>query len=181
MSSIARRYAKALFSLARDERTLDATGNELDRLGRLAADPQIGPVLANPILSQTTRRNLARTLGEQLALAPTTRNFVGLLADHQRLDQLAGIADQYRRLVDQELRRVRARLTSARPLESSEETAMKARLEQITGKTVLAESRVDPALLGGVVVEVEGQVFDGSVRTQLERLAANIAGGRSYL
>lgn len=181
MSSIARRYAKALFSLARDEGTLDATGNELERLARLAADPQLGPVLANPLLSEAARRSLARTVGEGLALARTTRNFVGLLADHQRLDQLAGIADQYRRLVDQELRRVRATLTSARPLDPPQEAAVKAKLEQITGKTVLAERRLDPALLGGVVVEVEGRVFDGSVRTQLERLAASIAGGRSYL
>jgi F-type H+-transporting ATPase subunit delta len=181
VSSIARRYAKALFSLAREERALDQTGSELEQLARLADHPEIGPVLANPLLSPASRRNLARTLGERLALAPTTRNFVGLLADHQRLDQLAGIADHFRRLVDQELRRVRAKLTSAVELDPPQQAAMTAKLENVTGKTVLAENRVDPALLGGVVVEIEGRVFDGSVRNQLERLAASIAGGRSYL
>jgi F-type H+-transporting ATPase subunit delta len=181
MSSIARRYAKALFSLAREEDTLDATGGELERLAHLAADSDVGPMLANPLLATATRRALAKTLGEQLALGPTTRNFVGLLAEHKRLDQLAGIDDQFRRLVDQELGRVRATLTSAVDLDPNESATLTRRFEQMTGKTVLTESEVDPALLGGVVVEIGGRVFDGSVRTQLERLAASIAGGRSYL
>lgn len=181
MSSVARRYAKAIASIAEEEGALDAIGAELRTLAGLAADPSMGPILANPLLSADSRRAIARSLGEQLRLGPMTRNFLGLLADHQRLDQLVGIADQYERIVDRKLGRVRARISTAVDLSADQQQAVGAALERLTGKKVIAERRVDAALLGGMVVEVEGKVYDGSVRTQLRRLASAMAGGRSFL
>jgi F-type H+-transporting ATPase subunit delta len=181
MSSVARRYAKAIASIAKETGAFDVIGTELRTLAGLAADPTIGPVLANPLLSPASRQSIARSLGEQLRLAPMTRNFLGLLADHQRLDQLVGIADQYERIVDRELGRVRARIHTAVELNEEQQQAVDAALERLTGKTVIAERSVDRELLGGMVVEVEGKVYDGSVRTQLRRLASAMAGGRSFL
>jgi F-type H+-transporting ATPase subunit delta len=177
--SIARRYAKAIIAVAEEETALEQTGDELRVLGALAADPQIAQALANPLLATTSRRRLARTIAEQLTLRPILRNFLCLLADHRRLDQLGPIADQYQKLLDQRLGRVRATVTSATPLSAAQGDAVLAALAQQTGRTVLATQRVDPQLLGGVVVSVEGTVYDGSLRTQLEALAARIAGGRS--
>lgn len=179
--SIAKRYAKALFALAREEGALEKTAQALHRLAVIAADPEIGPQLANPLLSAKTRAALARTLRDRLDLGTTTGNFVGLLARHQRLDQLPGIADTYQRLVDQELGQTRATLTSATSLEETQRTAMIEKLQDMTQKKVLADYQIDPQLLGGVIVEIEGRVFDGSVRTQLEKLATCVASERSYL
>jgi F-type H+-transporting ATPase subunit delta len=179
--SIARRYAKAIAALATEEGTLDATGNELHTLARLAGDREMAAILANPLLSSESRRAIGRSIAEQLRLGPTTRDFLLLLADHQRLDQLVGIDDQYRRLVDKALGRVRARIRSAADLTADQQRALMQTLEKLTGKTVLAEYAVEADLLGGVLVEVEGKVYDGSVRTQLRRLATTIAGGRSFL
>ena len=104
-----------------------------------------------------------------------------MLANNQRLDQLAGIAAHYQRLVDEELGQTRAKLTSAAQLDDAQRSALIAKFQHMTKKKVLAEYNIDPLLLGGVVVEIEGRVFDGSVRTQLEKLATRIASERSYL
>ncbi len=179
--SIARRYAKAIAEIARDEGSLEQTGADLQNLAAIAADAGVASQLANPLLSAPTRRAIARAIADQLGLRPTTRNFLCLLADHQRLDHLIGIAANYERLVDRALGRVRARVTSIAPLTPEQEGELVASLARLTGKTVLVEHQIDPDLLGGLLVEVEGKVYDGSVRTQLQLLAGRIAGQRSVL
>jgi F-type H+-transporting ATPase subunit delta len=181
IGSVARRYAKAIFTLARDENALEPIGGELARLAAVASDPDTGAALANPLLSPSHRQAIAKTLADQLGLCPTMRNFVGLLADQKRLDQLVGIHQVYERLLDGALGRMRAVITTAADLRPEQKQQLIERLEKMTGKSVLAQLRVDPDLLGGVVLEVEGKVYDGSLRTQLRRLAGTIAGSRAYL
>jgi F-type H+-transporting ATPase subunit delta len=181
MSSIARRYAKAIVAVAQEQNALEQTGDELLLLRALAEDPQIAHGLANPLLSASARRGLARAVAEQLKLRPIMRDFLCLLADHRRLDQLVGIADAYRKIIDEMLGRVRATITSAAPLTPEQTEAVTSALARQTGRTVLADEQVDPQLLGGVVVDIEGKVYDGSLRTQLEALATSIAGGWSLL
>ena len=179
VGSVARRYARALFAVAEEQGTLDQTAAELQLLGTVAEDADIAAALANPLLSATARRGLAGTIADNLKLSATTRNFVSLLADHRRLDQLAGIARAFTRILDATQNRVRATITSAVPLSDAQRQALVAAFEHKLGRSVIAEAQVDPQLLGGVVVDIEGTVYDGSVRTQLQTLATRIAGGRS--
>ncbi|HSP99418.1 MAG TPA: F0F1 ATP synthase subunit delta [Candidatus Dormibacteraeota bacterium] len=181
VGSVARRYARAIFAVAAEQTTLDQTAAELQLLGAVADDPRIAAALANPLLSTTARRGLAGTIADNLKLGPTTRNFISLLADHRRLNQLVGIAREFTHILDQQRQRVRATVTSAVPLDDAQRQALIAAFERKLGRTVLAETAVDPQLLGGVVVDVEGTVYDGSVRTQLQSLANRIAGGRTLL
>ncbi len=179
--AVARRYAKAIFSLAEEEGTLEATATSLEGLAAVAADPEIAAAITNPLLAPAARQALAKTLADALKLPPTVRNFVALLADHHRLDQLVPIHRQFQRLVDEALGRVRATVTSAVDLGGDRERELLSAFERASGKTVLAEWRVDPELLAGVVVDIRGTVYDGSLRTQFDRLARTIAGSRSYL
>ncbi|MBX3024774.1 F0F1 ATP synthase subunit delta [bacterium] len=181
VGSVARRYARAIFAVAEEQTATDQIGNELQLLGAVADDPQIAAALANPLLSASARRDLATTIADNLKLGATTRNFISLLADHRRLDQLVGIAREFTQILDRKLQRVRATITSATPLDDAQRQSLIAAFERKLGRTVLAETAVDPQLLGGVVVDVEGTVYDGSVRTQLQSLANRIAGGRSLL
>lgn len=160
---------------------MEQTGIELQQLAAVAREPEFVAILANPLLSSEARRVITQTLVKTLALRTTTGNFLHVLAQNGRLDQLSDIADQYRRLLDQELNRVRARFISAAPLTERQEEELVTRFERLTGKTVIATTQVDPALLAGIVVEVEGRVYDGSLQTQLTHLAMNIAGSRSHL
>jgi F-type H+-transporting ATPase subunit delta len=179
--SIARRYAKALFAVAREANSLVATASELERLASVAAAPEVAAALANPLLSETRRRQLATAISDDLSLSAETRTFVCVLADHKRLDQLTGIADHFRRLLDRHLGQVRATITASAPLDTADVERIVELFSAKTGKKVLAATRVEPGLLGGVMVDIEGKVYDGSLRTQLRGLAESIARGRSYL
>lgn len=178
-ASIARRYARAILAVAEDENELEKTGDDLLALAQVAAAPQVAAVFANPLVAESRRRELVSAIARDLGLRQTMVNFVRLLADQQRLDQIAGIAVQYRRLLDEKLGRVRSRITSATPLGAADLERIVALFEGKTGKKVLAEAVVDESLLGGVIVDIEGKVFDGSLRSQLKTLAANIAGSQT--
>ena len=178
---VARRYAKAIFALAQEEGGLEETAADLGQLAALAADPDLAGTIANPLLSPPARLAIAKTLAEALNLRAMMRDFLALLAQHNRLDQLTAIHQQFQRLVDEALGRVRATVTSATDLSPARQSEILQALERVTGKTVLAEWRLDPDLLAGVVVDIRGTVYDGSLRTQFDRLARTIAGSRSYL
>jgi len=176
MSMVSRRYAKALFALACDERALEETAGQLERLAVLVRDPTIGPVLSSPLLSPSQRHALTQLLAQELALTDLLARFLGVLSDQQRLGELAAIADHYQHLYDQALGRVRIAIRTTCPLEATQQEQIVGTFARLTGKQVVPTVAVDPELLGGVLVEIEGKVYDGSVRTQLQRLAKELAG-----
>jgi F-type H+-transporting ATPase subunit delta len=176
MSAVSRRYAKAIFALAEDEQSLEPTAEQLGRLAALVQDPTVGPVLRSPLLSPRRRRDLAQTVAQGLSLSNLLTRFLAVLSDHQRLSELPAIAAYFQRLLDQTLGRVRIAIRSARVLDPAQEQQIAAAFARLTGKQVMPAAVVDPELLGGVLVEVEGKVYDGSVRTQLERLAKELSG-----
>ena len=116
--AVARRYAKALFALAKQESALEQTAEQLQRMAALADDPAVGPTLRSPLLSSERRRQLAQTLARDLSLSDLLTRFVGVLADQQRLNQLPAMAEYFQLLLDQELGRVRITMRSARPLDT---------------------------------------------------------------
>lgn len=174
--AVSRRYAKALFSLAKGSDRLEPTADELLRLARAAANPALEPVLKSPLLSVSRRNQLATTLIEDLQLSDLLTRFVRLLADRQRLGELPGIADFYLQLLDDEKGRVRLGVRTAVALTDAQQKQLVDTFARLTGKDVIPTITVDAELLGGVVAEVEGKVYDGSVRTQLDRIADDLAG-----
>jgi F-type H+-transporting ATPase subunit delta len=174
--AVSRRYAKALFAIAKDKGVLEPTAEELVKLGRVAANPQLEPVLRSPLLSHSRRSSLAETLISDLKVSELVARFVRLLADRQRLADLPGIGDFYLRLLDDEKGRVRLALRTAVALADGDRQQLIEAFSRLTGKEVIPTVTVDPELLGGVIAEVGGKVYDGSVRSQLERLANQLAG-----
>jgi F-type H+-transporting ATPase subunit delta len=176
MSMVSRRYAKALFTLAREDRALEETAGQLDRLAALVRDPTVGPVLRSPLLAPSRRRALTQTLAHELALTDLVKRFLGVLSEQQRLAELPAIADHFQHFYDQTLGRVRIAIRTARPLDTSQQEQIVGAFARLTGKQVLPTVTADPELLGGVLVEIDGKIYDGSVRTQLQRLAKALAG-----
>jgi len=169
--SIARRYAKALLEIGIAQQTYDALGKELERAAdTLRASPELRNALENPIFSIEKRKLIMDELSRRLALSKTVRNFIMLLLDKGRIARLPDISRFYRTLVDEHAGRVRATVTSARPLDPMLETRLKTALEKSSGKVVIFEKREDPAILGGLVTQLGDTVYDGSVRTQLQQL-----------
>lgn len=171
VGSIARRYAKALFSLADEQGQVEQWSGGLESLGKaLAASPELRETLASPLFEKEQRRAVVASLAKAIGLAEAPTSFLLLLADRDRLAYLSAIIVQFRDLADARLGRVRAKVTSAVALSPDEAKAIAEKLTQAQKAEVIVETAVDPALLGGVVAQVGSLVYDGSVRTQLEEL-----------
>ncbi len=163
----ARRYSRAVFELV-DKGRLDEHQAEMDRLSRLGQDATISAYLENP---KVTFEDKARLLGEKLSdVNPMVMNLVYLLLARSRLDMLPDIAAEYRRLADNYHGIERAEVTTAIPLDDEARLMLSRHLGELTGKKIILEDRVDPGLIGGVVVRVAGKLLDGSTRGKLAAL-----------
>jgi F-type H+-transporting ATPase subunit delta len=173
---LAKRYARALLDLAREANALDAWGGEIGRAAAAFSEPRLQPILLSPAIEGAARRRTARAVVDALGLAPTVRNLILVLADGDRLALLPDVARWYDQLLDDAVGRARVTFRSAVALAAPEKTALVDLARRLTGsREVLATSEVDPELVGGVVLDVGGTVYDGSVRSQLARLGKEMA------
>jgi len=173
--SVARRYARALFSIGVDRGDFEQLGRELGDLAALwSAEPDLRQALENPVFSPTEKRAVLEQLLPRVAPSPEAQKFVLLLLERRRIALLPAISRSYRELSDAHTGRVRALVTSAQPLGPAEVDRVRRSLEQRTGKRVILETAVDPSLIGGLVARVGDLVLDGSVRTQLATLRSRL-------
>lgn len=174
-ASVARRYAKALFQVGLEDGRWEAYGEELGRLDQaLATSPELTDLFQNPAYGRDARASGAKLAVEKLGLSAAVSNLLFLLVDRQRASDIGSIAKAYASLVDAKVGRVRAVVTSATALAPELTSRLGATLAELTGKKILLDTKVDPALLGGVVAQVGSTVLDGSLRTQLESLRTQL-------
>ena len=171
IASVSRRYAKALLSLGLETGEHEKLAESLDAVVRAIAQSGEARTLAqNPGYTQKQRQQLVDVLAQRLGLSATLVSFLRLLVDRHRLAELADIARSYRDLVDAQVGRVRGMVTSAQPLAAAELERVRKALAETTRKSLVLESRTDPRILGGIIAQVGPTVWDGSLKTQLERL-----------
>ena len=174
-ASVARRYARALFSLGLEEGRFEQYADELEATVRaLQESREAGALVRNPGYTQGQRHAAVSAVASALKLSPLVISFLHLLVDRQRVADLAGVARAYRGMVDQQVGRVRATVTAAAPLSDEEVQRLQKALASITGRTVVLESKTDPSLIGGVVTQLGATMLDGSLRTQLERMRGEL-------
>jgi F-type H+-transporting ATPase subunit delta len=176
-TTLARRYAKALVEIGQERDALEKYGQDLSSLIELVdVSRDFREVLINPVF---TREDKKRIAGEILAKLQTDQmvvNFVNLLIDRKRIDQLAGIEKAYRQEVDQIRGITRGEVVSAEPLSKEQLGRVTEALSQISGKKVLVSTKVDSTLIGGLSAKVGDKVFDGTIRTQLSQLKESLKG-----
>lgn len=165
---LSRRYARAIFELA--ARREEAVGAEVDSFLELYEDPDLKKVLGNPAFDQARRNNIVVELAQLLGVSKLTTNFLSLLVTRDRMDGLRSIARDYRRLLDGARGRVDAKIVVPRPLAEEQRASLANVIGELTGKSVILTEEVDPAIIGGIVVEVGGKVYDSSVRMQLQSI-----------
>ena len=164
--TLARPYARAAFSLARDAGTLPAWSQALAFAARVAAEPQAAALLGNPKLTRADVVALLSPDGAQDAF----RNLLGLLFDNRRLALLPEIAGLFDELRFEAERVVRAKVTSAAALADAELETIKAALRKRFGREVEVETAIDASLIGGALIDAGDVVIDGSIKGKLERL-----------
>jgi len=174
----ARRYAKALFQIARENASMPAVGDDLAHfLERFDGDAHLHDVLTRPWIKGVDRRAIAVAVADGEGCGALVRDFVGLLAERGRIDHFTEIIASYRNFVDEDLGQARATVRTAAPLTPGEKQELGRRLEGAVGKRILLEERVDPTLLGGFVAQVGSYIVDGSLDGQLARMRERLARG----
>jgi F-type H+-transporting ATPase subunit delta len=167
------RYAQAIFELATEERGVDSWSERLRLIQRIFHDPTARVVLANPSLPTETRVEAVDAL-DLPGLGPEGLNLMRLLVARHRVEQIDGIVDAYERLADEAAGRVRATVTTAIPLSEADREALSKDLSRGLGKDVRLQARVDPAILGGLVLEVGDRLTDASVATRLDQVRRRV-------
>jgi F-type H+-transporting ATPase subunit delta len=174
--TVARRYGRALFGLAKSQQALDAVGTSFATIADALADPNVMRILTSPVARERKRAFLTKIV--ETANAPVTvRDFMLLLADHQRISHAPVIRDVFQSLLDAERGITRATIRSASPLSTEILGEITRTFSTLTGKQVVARVEIVPDLIAGVIVEVEGRVYDGSLRTELDKLQHEMATG----
>jgi F-type H+-transporting ATPase subunit delta len=173
----ASRYARALFDVIRAEGDVEAVQGELQQFADLITYHEaLAHTLANPAIPASRKRGVAQALLDRAgAVAVPLRKLILLLADRDRLSLLPQIASAYRdRLLDHQ-KIVRGEVVTAVSVESGTLRALEREFGAVTGRRVMLESRIDPAIIGGAVTRLGSTVYDGSITTQLERMKRALA------
>src|SRR5262245_50691504 len=178
-TSTARRYARALFALAGEEGRVEEVRRELDALVALIeGNEELSHAIFRPLHPAAERRRVLRATCERLGSSPTLQRFCAFLVDQRRVVELAEIRASYGALADEAAGRMRAEGVSASPLSAEQLDRMRRALAGRTGGRELElETSVDASLLGGAIARVGGVVYDGSLRTQLEKLRTGLMRG----
>jgi F-type H+-transporting ATPase subunit delta len=170
-SGVAGRYATALFELALEENALDQVAADLDRFNQaLDASQDLLRLVKSPVFSAEEQGRALAAVLATLKIEGLSRNFLLLAAKNRRLFATPDMARAFRAMLARHRGETSATVTAAAKLTESQITALKQALTAALGKTVMLEERVDPSLLGCLVVKVGSRMVDSSLRTKLNSL-----------
>jgi len=171
----ARRYAQAVFDIAREKKELDRWQSDLGKVADLSEDATVMAILEHPkVRFEDKAKLLAERLGD---IEPLALNLAYLLVTRGRLAMIGDIAGEYRRLLDSYHGIERAEVTTAVALDEEEKRRLGEQLGVVVGKKVVLETKVDKSLIGGIVARVGGKLLDGSTLNQLTAMRKILAGG----
>jgi len=170
-SNVSARYAQALFDLARDQDQVFNVEADLKSLKAAIADSRdLRVLLESPAFGAEAKGKGLAAIAEKARFNGTTRKFLGLLAANGRASALSGVIAGFERLTAEARGEVQAQVTTAVPLTASQAKGVAQALRQALGKDPQIETRVDPAILGGIKVRVGSRLFDASLRSKLDSL-----------
>jgi len=170
----ARRYAEAVAQMARESDTWDQWERELSGLARLVEQRAFKAVLESPKVPLA--RKEAIIAGQLPGASPLARNLAQLLILKRRIDSLPDIVAEFRRIHDSHRGIEHARVVTAVPLQPSEQETLLRQLGALTGKQVQVEAKVDPSIVGGLIVRIGDKLIDGSTKGRLEAMRRRLAG-----
>jgi F-type H+-transporting ATPase subunit delta len=171
----ARRYARAIFDLATEEGQVEEWSRRLEGVGEVLSMPDVRAVLVNPSISVRRRQEAAEAV---LAprVGPEGANLAKLLVGANRVGEVDAIAEEFGRLADAAAGRVRATATTAVALDRPAADKLVGELSNKLGREVRLDERVDPEIMGGLVLRIGDRVIDASVATRLQQLRRRLVG-----
>jgi F-type H+-transporting ATPase subunit delta len=168
VSGVPERYASALFDLAREASAVETAEADLDAIAELIeSNPEFRRLVESPVFSAEEQQRAVGAIADRMGVTPLIGNFLRLVARNRRLFALPGIIRGFRAMAARHRGEVTAEVASAHPLSDDQVAALTTALKEKLGKDVALKARVDPALLGGLVVRVGSRMIDTSLRTRL--------------
>lgn len=176
-AGLAGRYATALFDLAQESSATDAVSASLaDLRTALAESDDFAALVNSPVIARGDAAKAVAAVAKAMQLDSLTGKFLGVLAENRRLAKLPGMIAAFDAIVAAHRGEVTAEVTSAHPLTAEQLTTLSANLKSRVGRDVKVATTVDPAILGGLVVQLGSQLIDGSIRTRLNSFATAMKG-----
>jgi F-type H+-transporting ATPase subunit delta len=182
MASVPGRYAAALYDLAKEQGKVADVEADLGRFaGMLAQSADLERLVRNPVFSANEQGKAIAAVVEKAQFSPLTANFLKLLARNRRLFAVADMTRSFRAIAARERGEVVAEVSSAHPLGDAQLADLKAMLKAYVvkdalGRDVAVHTKIDPSLLGGLVVKIGSRMIDSSLKTRLTALKAAMKG-----
>lgn len=172
VSGMAGRYAQALFQLAGEAKATDAVASDLDRFTAMVAESaDLRRLVESPVFSAEQQVKALGALLSAAGISGLAANFLKLVASKRRLFAVSGMIRGYKALNDAAKGITRAEVTVAEPLSAANRAALESALAQVSGgQSVVVDVKVDPAIIGGLVVKLGSRMVDGSLKTKLNSI-----------
>jgi F-type H+-transporting ATPase subunit delta len=171
VSGVSGRYATALFELARDEKSIDAVKADLDKFdAMLSESADLKRLVRSPVFAADAQLKALSAVLDKVGIAGVAANFLKVLTNNRRLFAVAEVIRAFRALVASFKGEASAEVTVAEPLSDKNLDALKAALKQVSGKDVTLNVKVDPSIIGGLVVKLGSRMVDSSLRTKLNSI-----------
>lgn len=176
-TGLAGRYATALFELADQDKKLDQVAGDLRGLARMIDESaDLARMIRSPVISRGDQGKAMAALAVKAGLSDLVGRFIGIVAQNRRLFVLPEIIESFLAILASRRGETTAQVVSAKALTESQVGAVKAALRKTVGADVAIDAKIDPALLGGLVVRVGSRMVDSSLRTKLQRLRLAMRG-----
>jgi F-type H+-transporting ATPase subunit delta len=176
-AGVAGRYASALFELAQEQNRLDEVDADLGKFqSMLDASGDLKRLVNSPAFAAEDQQRALKAVMDWASIGATTGNFLSVVARNRRLFAAEDMIKTFRGLLARHRGEVAAEVKSAIALTDEQVAALKARLKSTFGKDVRLDAKVDPSLLGGLVVKIGSRMFDSSLRTKLSNLKVVLKG-----
>jgi F-type H+-transporting ATPase subunit delta len=171
VSGVSGRYATALFELARDEKSIDAVKADLDQFDAMLNDSaDLKRLVRSPVFAADTQSKALSAVLDKAAITGISANFLKVLTANRRLFAVSDVIRAFRALVARFKGEASADVTVAEPLSDKNLDALKAALKAVSGKDVTLHVKVDPSIIGGLVVKLGSRMVDSSLRTKLNSI-----------
>jgi F-type H+-transporting ATPase subunit delta len=171
VSGVSGRYATALFELARDQKSVDSIKADLDRFEAMLADSaDLRRLVRSPVFSAGEQSKALGAVLDQAEISGISANFLKVLTANRRLFAVTDVIRAFRALVARFKGEATADVTVAETLNDKNLDALKAALKTVTGKDVALNVKVDPSIIGGLVVKLGSRMVDSSLRTKLNSI-----------
>jgi len=175
--AIAFKYAKGLFTVAKELNKTKEFGEELNQIKDLLTSmPEVLSALQNPIYPPDLKMEIIDEILKSIKVDPEIERFLKLLVERRRIQYIKEIVTMYQELLDEELNIARGEVITAYPLTSEEKKELEEILKEYLKKEVILESKVDEEIIGGIKIKIGDLIFDGSLKTQLGKLKEIIKG-----